>query len=333
VTGLRRRQFVRGAGLVSLGLLAGCGRTTGQATPASKVWRLGWLNPGSAPWPFMEDLLGGLQEWGYFEGQNFTLEPRYAGTERDRLRPLAAELVRLPVDVIITHGTASTQAVHQETTMLPIVFMAVSDPIEQGFVASLARPGGNLTGTSDFGVALSGKRLELLRDSVPGTTRVAVLRDLGNPASDLEWRATEDAARTLAIPLLVLEVRGAEDLPSAFEAARAAQCQSLLLLTTGLTSTHLPQLVSLAVSNGLPVMYFQRAQPAAGGLMAYGPRYTDVYRRTGYYVDRILKGTKPADLPVEQPTTFDFVINLKTARALGLAIPQHVLLQATEVLQ
>jgi putative ABC transport system substrate-binding protein len=328
-----RRAFVRGVGAVSVGLLAGCGRLPGQPPPAPKVWRLGWLTAAAAPWFFLADLVGGLLDWGYIEGQNLTTEYRYADNQNDRLPMLAAELVRLPLDVIVTHGTPSTQAVHRATSTLPIVFMAISDPVGQGFVASLAQPGANLTGTSDFGVTLSAKRLELLRETIGGTAPVAVLRDLANPANALEWQATQDAAQTLGVELQLVEVRDADALPSAFDTAKASGCEAVLMLTTALAIDKLTRITSLAASNHLPVMYFGREQPAGGGLMAYGPRHSNLIRRTGYYVDRILKGTRPAALPVEQPTTFDFVINLKTAQGLGLTIPQQVLLQATEVIQ
>jgi len=328
-----RRQFVQGVGVAGLGLVAGCGRWPGQVATPPRVWRIGLLTPVSAPWAYIADFLGGLQDFGYVEGQNLAIEYRYADNQRERLGALAAELVGLPVDVIVTHTTAATEAAHRATAALPIVFMAISDPVGQGFVASLARPGTNATGTSDFGVALSGKRLEFLRGLVSGTAPVAVLRDVGNPSSDLEWAATEDAARGLGVELHPVEVRRANDLPGAFDTARGSQCDALLVLTSPLVNQNLPLIVSQAVTNRLPVMYFQRAQAVGGGLIAYGPRYSDLYRRTGYYVDRIIRGATPADLPVEQPTTFDFVINLKTAQALGLTIPQHVLLQATEVIQ
>src|SRR5262249_18085408 len=308
----------------------------GQGAPAPKVWRLGWLTAASAPWFFLADLVGGLQDWGYIEGQNLTIEYRHADNQIDRLPMLAAELVRLPLDVIVTLGTPPTQAVHRANSTLPIVFVAVSDPVGQGFVASLAHPGANLTGTSDFGVTLSAKRLELLRDTVGGPAPVAVLRDLANPASALEWQATQDAAQTLGVELRLVEVRDADDLPGAFDTAQASRCEAVLMLTTALAIDKLKQITSRAASNHLPVMYFWRDQPprrAGGALLAWGPRHSAPTRRTGYYVDRILKGTRPADLPVEQPTTFDFVINLRTAQALGLTIPEHVLLQATEVIQ
>jgi putative tryptophan/tyrosine transport system substrate-binding protein len=329
---LTRRQVVQGTGALGLGLLAGCSWLPGQAPSATKVWRIGLLSPVSPPWVYLADFRGGLHERGLVEGQKVTIEYRYADNQRERLPTLAAELVRLPVDVLVAHTTPSTAAAQQATTTIPIVFMAISDPVGQGFVASLAQPGANLTGTSDFGVALSGKRLELLRESVPGTGPMAVLRPVSNPASALEWRATEDAARALGVELHVLDVRGADDLPGAFDAARRADCTAMLVLTDSGINTNLPQIVSLAASIQLPVMYFQRAHAAGGGLMAYGPKYPDLYRRAGYYIDRILKGAKPADLPVEQPATFDFFVNSKTAETLGLTIPHHILLQATEVI-
>jgi putative ABC transport system substrate-binding protein len=331
--GVSRRRFVRGAGVAGLGLLAGCGRPPAQVAPTTRVWRAGLLTPVAAPWFYHGDLLSGLQEWGYIEGQNLTIEYSYADNQRDRLGALAAELVQRQPDLLVTHTTPATEAAHRATTKLPIVFMAISDPVGQGFVASLARPGGNTTGTSDFGVALTGKRLELLRDTVGRDAPLGVLRDATSTANDLEWNITQEAARTLGATLHLLDMHGAEDLAGAFDKARVAQCAGLLLLTSSLINPNLPQIIDLASSNRLPVMYFQRAQAAGGGLMAYGPSYHDLYRRTGYYVDRIIKGAPPAELPVEQPTRFEFTINFKTAQALGLTILPHVLLQATEVIQ
>jgi putative ABC transport system substrate-binding protein len=324
-----RRQFVQGASVAGLGLVAGCGRLPGQAPPTTRVWRLGVLGP----WTGLGDFRDTLRELGYVEGQNLTVE--YLDTEgrRERLPGLAAELVRLQVDAIVAPTSISVDAALQATNTLPIVFGAVSDPVGQGFVASLARPGRNVTGLSDFGVTLSSKRLELLKESIAGGSSVAVLRNVTNPATALEWQATEDAARTLGLKLQALEVRGAGDLPGAFEAASGAHADALLILTDGIINTSLPQITGLAASARLPAMYFQRAQATGGGLMAYGPDFVAMWRRTAVYVDRILKGAEPADLPVEQPTTFDFVINLRTAQSLGLTIPPHVLLQATEVIQ
>jgi putative tryptophan/tyrosine transport system substrate-binding protein len=328
-----RRRFVQGAAVAGLGLLAGCGRPPAQVSPPSRVWRVGLLTPVATPWFYKADFLGGLQEWSYVGGQNLHIEYRYADNDRDRLGTLAAELVQSHLDLLVTHTTPGTAAAHRATTELPIVFMAISDPVGQGFVASLARPGGNLTGTSDFGVTLSGKRLELLREIVGTDAPLAVLRDADSPANDLEWTVTQEAARTLGAALYPLDIRGAEDLPGAFDMAKAAHCGGLLVLTSPIINQNLPRIVERAEADRLPVMYFQRAQAAGGGLMAYGPSYPDLYRRTGYFVDRVLKGAPPAELPVEQPTKFDFVINLKTAQALGLTIPPHVLLQATEVIQ
>jgi putative tryptophan/tyrosine transport system substrate-binding protein len=322
-----RRQFVRGE--AGLGLLAGCGRLPWQAPSTTRVWRLGVLGP----WSGLGDLRDGLRELGYVEGQNLAVEYRDSEDQRERLPGLAAELVRLQPDVIVAPTSVSVEVALQATNTLPIVFGAVSDPVGQGFVTSLARPGRNVTGLSDFGVTLSAKRLELLKESIAGGSTVAVLRNVTNPATALEWQATVDAARTLGVELQALEVRGADDLPGAFETARKAHADALLILTDSIVNFNLQQITGLAASGRLPAMYFQKLQAAGGGLMAYGPNYVAMWRRTAVYVDRILKGANPADLPIEQPTTFDFVINLKTAQALGLTIPPHVLLQATEVIQ
>ena len=335
-----RRQFVSHLGLGGLGLLVGCGRLPGQvASPPSKIARLGWLAGGSAAVstdgvvPDHESFQQGLRELGYVEGRNLTIEYRYSEGQPERLPALAAELTRLPLEVIIAAGTPATQAIRQAGATAPIVFVAVSDPVGQGFVASLGRPATNLTGLSDFGVTLSGKRLELLRQTVPGAARVAVLRHVGSPASALEWRATEDAARALGVELLALDIDAEWDLPGAFALAREARAEAVLLLTGPYISTHYAQIVGLATSGRLPTMFHRREPVTLGGLMAYGPQYSEVYRRAAVYVDKILRGAAPAELPVEQPMRFDFTVNLKTAQALGLSVPEVVLVQATEVIQ
>jgi putative ABC transport system substrate-binding protein len=325
-----RRQFVQGAGVMGLGLVTGCGRLPWQAAPA-KVPRIAYVG-GAVRYPLLRE---GLEQYGYTEGQNLVIDARSAsGESAERYLAIAEEVVRLRPDVIVTGATPQTQAAKQVTSSIPIVFVSVSDPVGLGFVASLARPGGNVTGQSDLFAGLSGKRLELLKETVPSLGRVAVLWNPTNPATALEWATAQDAGRALGLELLPVTVHSPDDFVSAFEAASRERPDALLTLTDGqFAVSNAPQIVQLVVQSRLPTMYYSRDGVEAGMLMAYGPNFDSLYRRAAYYVDRILKGTSPADLPVEQPREIDFVINLKTAQALGLTIPQHVLLQATEVIQ
>jgi putative tryptophan/tyrosine transport system substrate-binding protein len=331
-----RRAFVQGAGLAGLGLVAACGRLPGQAD-APKIARIGWLGNIRAdanPDPNFEAFREGLRELGYAEGQNILIEVRWAEGRVERLPALAGELVRLQPDILVTTTTLPTQAAVQATTTIPIVFIAVGDPVGLGFVTSLARPGGHITGESDLFVGLAGKRLELLKETVPSISRVAALWNPPNPSSALEWSEVQDAARNLALEVRSVEAQSSEDLAGAFETISREHADALIILTAAFLSViGTSQLPSLIARSRLPTMHYRRADVAAGGFMSYGPSFTSLYRRAAYYVDRILKGTKPAELPVEQPREFDFVINLKTAQALGLTIPHHVLLQATEVIQ
>ena len=332
-----RRAFVQGAGAVGLALVAGCGLLPSHAQRPARVARLGILSSGSAntasPSARDEAFREGLRDLGYVEGQNLVLESRYADTELERLPDLAAELVRLPVDLLVTSGDPATQAAKRASATLPIVFANLSAPVENGIVASLARPGGNATGLIDIGPELSGKRLQLLRDALPGLARVGVLwsPQLAGPA--LQFQETERAARALGLDLLPFPLHGAEEIDAAFEAARRGRAEALVVLPSPITITPARRIVEQAARNRLPAMYGHPANMAAGGLMSYGPSFADNWRRAATYVDKVLKGVKPADLPVERPMRFDFIINLQTAQALGLSIPPHVLAQATEVLQ
>ena len=329
-----RRQFVQGVGAAGLGLVAGCGRLPGQAPP-SKLAHIGWLGPGSASAPGFAAFRQGLSEVGYVEGQNLLIEGRSAEGQAERLPALAEELVNASVDVIVVAlGTPAAQAAKAATSTIPIVMIGVSDPVAAGLVATLAQPAGNVTGLSDLGVGLSAKRLELLKETVPGASRVLALGNPTNPANAPDWSAAQAAARTLGVEVGVVEVRSSGDLPGAFENFARERPDALIMLADpllGVASS--PQLPGLIARSGLPSMRPGRLDVEAGGLMSYGPSYTGLARRAAYYVDRILKGAKPADLPVEQPREFERILNLKTAQALGLTIPQHVLLQATEVLQ
>ena len=330
-----RRQFMQGVGIAGLGLVAGCGRLPGPAREpaAQRVHRIGYLST-SAPdaSPYFQAFQQGLGELGYSDGHNITIEYRLGEGSAERLAEAAAELVRLPVDVIVSLATPATQAASLVTSTLPIVFINVNDPVGLGIVASLARPGGNVTGVSTLSSTTGGKRLELLKEAVPGTSRVAVFWNAANPGQGLVFRAVEEAAQALGLQLQSLELRGNDDLDSAFQAALGEHADCLVVLPS-IPVRYSAQIADFAAMNQLPAMYSERARVESGGLMGYEPDYAALSRRAAYYVDRILKGAKPADLPVEQPMTFDFIINLKTAQALGLTIPEPVLLQATEVLQ
>jgi putative tryptophan/tyrosine transport system substrate-binding protein len=332
VSAYTRRQVMQGAGAMGLGLLAGCGRWPGQGQPPTKVPRIGMLMETSLSHAPMADAFRqGLSELGYVEGQNILIEYRSAEGQDERYPALAAELVGLPIDVLVTGGVSATQAAKQATRTLPIVFGQTGDPVGTGLVASLARPGGNLTGLSNVARDLSAKRLELLQQTVPGLASVAVL--LHPATSEQQLAETQDAAQRLGLRLLLLEVRQAEDLERAFATASEHRAEAMTILGAHQITASAARLAALAGQHHLPAIYPVRVFADEGGLMTYGSDVRDQYRRAAYYVDRILKGAKPADLPVEQPMRFDFVINLKTAQALGLTIPQHVLLQATEVIQ
>jgi putative tryptophan/tyrosine transport system substrate-binding protein len=326
-----RRHLVQGAGALGLGLLAGCGRWPGQAQPLSKTPRIGFL--ALVAQPFHDAFGDGLRDLGYVEGRNIIVERRFADGVQDRLPALAAELVRLSVDVLVTAGTPATQAAKDTTSVISIVMVAVTDPVRRGLVASFARPGGNVTGAAGTGWDLNGKQLQLLQDAVPKVARVSVLRNPAAPDGALIWNETAKAAGTLGIQLRSLEVTHPTEFAAAFEAGGRGHADALYLLDTPLLLAHRTLIVEFASSNDLPAMYPRREFVDDGGLMAYGVNFAQQFRSAAAYVDKILKGAKPADLPVEQPMRFDFVINLKTAQALGLTIPPHVLLQATEVIQ
>jgi putative ABC transport system substrate-binding protein len=268
---------------------------------------------------------------GYVEAQDYVLELRHAEGRNERLPDLAEELVRLKVDIILTSGVVAIGAARNATTTIPIVFAATGDPVAAGLVASLARPGGNATGLTSNAPQISGKRLELLKQAAPGLSRVAVL---WNPSSGGRQIAqTEVAAQALGLQLLSLQLGSPDDLDSLQEAAIAGGADGLLLATGAGSATHVPQVAAFAAKNRLPGISQEPGFARAGGLMEYTPNFTENYRRAAAYVDKILKGTSPADLPVEQPTKYEFLINLKTARAIGLTIPPSVLQQATEVIE
>jgi ABC-type uncharacterized transport system substrate-binding protein len=309
-----------------------------DAQPAGKVYRIGRLAPGSPGGnPFIEVFRQALRELGYVEGQNLVIEYRWAEGQLERLPALAAELVRLPVDVLVpSGGSTAIRAAQQATRTIPIVMIGGSDPVAQGFVASLARPGGNITGLSLLSPELVGKRLEILKEAAPQSTRIAVL---ANPGASPTLGPTTISNLTVATQALgwqlqVVEVRRAEELDDAFAAMNRAGADALYvggdsLLLDGLRG----RIADLAAQYRLPAMYAWRTNVEAGGLMSYGVSLAERHRRAATYVDKILKGAKPADLPVEQPTQFELVINLKAAKALGLTIPSTLLFRADEVIR
>jgi putative tryptophan/tyrosine transport system substrate-binding protein len=307
-----------------------------NAQPLPTVHRIGLLRTGTAlaEQPFLESIRQGLHDLGYVEGQNLVLEVRYAEGGDDRLRDLAADLVQLPVEVIVAGGSAAIRAAQHATRTIPIVMALSADPVARGFVASLARPEGNITGVSWLGAELGGKQLEMLKEAVPQVSRVAVF---GNPASPGYGPGRDNltvAAQALGLHLQVVELRRADEVDHALVAMTHAGAEALLVLAEPLLIDGLRgRIAELAATSRLPAMYGWRMYVEAGGLMSYGPSLPDLRRRAVSYVDRILKGAKPADLPVEQPTKFELVINLKTAQALGLTIPPTLLFQADEVIR
>jgi putative ABC transport system substrate-binding protein len=304
-----------------------------QAQPATHVPRLGLLVPGSASGyaSRIEAFRHGLRDLGYVEGHTITLEYRFADGQADRLPALVAELVRLPVDVLVVDGTVALRPAQHATTAIPIVMVA-GDPVGAGLVASLAHPGGNITGLSMMIPDLSGKRLEFLKAAVPTLSRVAVLRHRDAPV-DPYVTETQAAAHALGLQLHVLEVRSPDEFAQAFAAMTRAQADALVVIPSGLFFSQRSQLAALALQHRLPAVFLEREFVEAGGLMAYGPSLSDLSQRVATYVHKILQGAKPADLPVEQPTRFELVINLKTAQALGMTIPPSLLLLADEVIQ
>ena len=274
-----------------------------------------------------------MRELGWIEGKNVTFERRYAENRLERLPELAAELVQLNVDVIVAMGTLGPLAAKRATSIIPIVMPAAGDPLGSGLIASLARPGGNVTGMSLMVPDLGGKRLELLKELLPRLARVAVLWNAANPYAAIVFKETQAAGRTLAIEVQSLEVQSPDDFDGAFAAARSQPPDALIAVEDPLTFTYQKRIADFAVHNQLPSLHGMKEFVAAGGLMSYGANIADLFRRAAAYVDKIFKGAKPADLPVQQPTKFDFVINLTTAKALGLTIPESFLLRADEVIE
>jgi putative ABC transport system substrate-binding protein len=330
-----RLTVIRPASVVILFLLS-ASLGTAAAQPAGKVPRIGYLSPSSHSDPSIQRRLEafrqGLRDLGYVEGQNIAIESRWTEGKDDRLPALAADLVRSKVDVIVASGGAATRAVQLTTRTIPIVMSTVNDPVGSGLVASLARPGGNVTGLTIMAPDLAGKQLQLLKEVVPKVSRVALLRNPDNPAGTAMLREAEAAAQALGVRLQMLEAHNPSEIDSAFAAMTRERAGALLILPDALFLTQRSQIAELAVKRRLPSIRQSSAFPEAGGLMSYGANYLDLERRAATFVDKMLKGAKPADLPVAQPTEFELVINMRTAKAIGLTIPPALLQRADQII-
>lgn len=321
-----------------LGALAGAlaAPVAARARSTAKPRRIGWLGGPTreAAQPYIQPFLQGLKELGWIEGQTILIEWRFGGGQAERLPALAAELVRLGVELIVVPSTPTALAASNATKSIPLITVGGNDPVELGLVPSLARPGGNITGlTVTTSPEITGKQMELLKEAVPRAARIAVLWNPATKGNVAFLRAAEDAARRLAVELQTLEARGPADFDPAFRAMTVKRADALLLLGDVMFVTHAVRLAEQARKARLPAMYTLQPFVEAGGLLAYGPRITDNFHRAAFYVDRILKGAKPADLPIERPTTFELVVNLKAAKAIGLTMPPALLQRADEVIQ
>jgi putative tryptophan/tyrosine transport system substrate-binding protein len=325
---MRRREFI-----LLLGATAAWPRTA-HAQQAGKVYRIGVLGAGVVPPPELRAVFSeALRDLGWIEGKNIIIERRYAEDQLDRLPELTAELVRLKVDVIVASGTLAPLAAKRATTTIPIVMSAAGDPLGSGLVASLARPGGNVTGLSSMVTDIGAKRLELLKELLPRVSRVAVVWNAVNPYSRLVFKETERAATSLDIQLQSIEVRGPDHFAIAFDALARERPDALISVDDPLIFGRRKQVMDLAASHQLPAIHGLREFVHAGGLMSYGTSLDELTRRAAGYVDKILRGAKPADLPVQQPTKFELVINLKAAKALGITLPPSLLARADEVIE
>jgi putative ABC transport system substrate-binding protein len=328
---MERRTFLA---LVPGSLLAA--PLVAQAQQAGKVWRIGVLSSGSPSATGVgriDAFKRGLRELGYVEGRNIVIEPRWGEGKYETLPGLAAELVRLKMDVILTAAVPAIRAAKGATGTIPIVMAAVIDPVASGLVTSLARPGGNVTGQSMMSPDLAEKQLQILKEVVPKISRVAVLHNPANPGNAPEVRHAQDAARALGVRLQLLGARGPGEIDSAFAAMTHEQASAVIVLVDAVLQNNRTRITDLAARHRLPAVYGLSEYAESGGLLAYGPNRLDMFRRAVTYVDRILKGAKPGDLPVEQPSTFALAINLKTAKALGLTIPPSLLLRADQVIE
>jgi putative tryptophan/tyrosine transport system substrate-binding protein len=322
---MKRRAFLTAfAGTAAWPLVA-------HAQQSGKIWRIGFIAHRYEK--FYDHLFQGLRELGYTEGQNLIVERRYAEGHAERFQDFAAEMVRLKVDAVIVVTTPAAFAVRNATTTIPIIHLAAIDPVGTGLIASLAHPGGNITGLAVLNAETSAKRLELLREVVPALSRGAVLWNAANPANALAWKETEGAGRALGVALQSVEVRDIKDFEGAFAAIAEQHADILLVLQDALTLDYRKEIIGFTLKERLPSMFVGKEFVEEGGLMSYGDRLPERYRRAADIVDRILKGTKPADIPVEQPTTFELVVNLKTAKAIGLALPPTFLARADQVIE
>ena len=323
---MRRREFIAGIGSAAAWPLLARGQ--------EKLFRIGVLSAGGAPpkanWAAFSD---GFRDLGWVEGKNFVYEFRFADNRLDRLADLSAELVQQKVDLIVTVGTLAPLAAKKATSTIPIVMSSAGDPLGSGLVASLARPGGNVTGLSLMAPDIAGKSLQTLKELLPSISRVAVLWNAANPYPALVFKQTQDASQNAGIQLQSLEVRGTNDFDEAFKAAISEGADALITVPDPLTVDHMVPIAEFALRSRLPSMYGGREFVLAGGLMSYGMQIDDLFRRAAGYVDNILKGAKPGDLPVEQPTKFELVINLKTAKLIELDIPPLLLARADEVIE
>jgi len=318
---------------IALGAIMAGAPPTAAAQQPEKVFRIGILSPAErSSTKIFDAFREGLRDLGYIDGQNIRIEYRLAAGDTSRLQAMAGELVRLPVDVIVTDTQQSAVIVHEATRTIPIVGATLGpDPVAAGLATSLAHPGGNVTGFSGFGVELAGKRLQLLKETSPAISRMAAL---WNPAMPISIRrATEEAARTLGMQLRTIEVAVPDEIPAGFEAAAASGAEALVVGPDAMFWNHRTRIVALAVKYRMPAIYPEREYVDDGGLLAYGASVPDNFRRAAGYVDKILKGAKPADLPIQLPTKFELVVNLKTAQALGLTIPPSILARADEVIE
>ena len=325
---MNRRTFIRSTAgsLLAVPLAA-------VAQQPKNVPVIGYLIERSGPTAFDEAFRRGLRELGYSEGRNIVVEYRWADGKPERLPALAAELVKMKVDVLVTSGTAGGLAAKNSTTTIPIVLVSGGDFVADGLVKSFAHPGGNITGISVFARELSGKRLEILKEAIPGMTRVGAAFNALNPGTQLLFKQTEDAAAKLALTALPLDIQFPDGVESAFAEAVRLRADAVVIISDGATITHRAQLGSAALRHHLPTIFANKAYLEGGGLMSYGPDITEVWRRGATYVEKVLKGAKPADMPIEQPTKFELVINLKTAGALGITVPKSLLQRADELLQ
>jgi putative ABC transport system substrate-binding protein len=326
---MNRRQFI-----TLLGGAAAVWPLAVHAQQAGKLPTIGFLGQStrSATSEWTAAFVQRLRELGWIDGRNVAIEYRWGEGRNERFAEIAAEFVRLKVDVLVTAGTPQVLAAKQATSVIPIVFAVAGDPVGTGLVASLARPGGNVTGLATLAADLAGKRLELLREVVPGLGRLAILGNVGNPLSVLELGEVQAAARTLGLEVHTLEIRRAQDIAPAFETLKG-HADALYVCIDGLVNTNRIRINTSALGARLPTMHGARDYVEAGGLMSYGPNYPDLFRRSADYVDKILHGAKPGDIPVELPTKFDLIINLTTAKTLGLDVPPTLLARADEVIE